>query len=110
MAQHAAEPAPVDPPVDDPGKRAERQAADIEQSFAEDGGPEDVERGRIARSPREIPRTGWRDILLRTKQEVADDNVSLVAAGVAFYGLLAVFPGIAALVSLYGLLADPTSA
>ena len=68
------------------------------------------ERGREARHPSAIPRAGWRDILLRTKQEVSDDNVSLVAAGVAFYGLLAVFPGIGALVSLYGLVADPATA
>jgi membrane protein len=60
--------------------------------------------------PRSLPRSSWREILKRTKREIADDNVSLVAAGVAFYGLLAVFPGIAALVSIYGLVADPASA
>lgn len=63
-----------------------------------------------APAPGTIPRSGWREILLRTKREIAHDNVSLVAAGVAFYGLLAVFPGIAALVSIYGLVADPTTA
>jgi membrane protein len=36
------------------------------------------------------------------------DNISLLAAGVAFYALLAVFPGLAALISIYGLLADPS--
>jgi membrane protein len=35
------------------------------------------------------------------------DNLTLVAAGVAFYGLLAIFPALAALVSIYGLVADP---
>jgi membrane protein len=39
---------------------------------------------------------------------IGKDNVSLIAAGVAFYGLLAIFPAITAFVSLYGLLADPS--
>ena len=63
-----------------------------------------------ASRPAAIARAGWRDILLRTRRELAEDNVSLIAAGVAFYGLLAVFPGIAALVSLYGLVADRATA
>lgn len=48
--------------------------------------------------------------MLRTRRELSDDNVSLIAAGVAFHGLMAVFPGIAALVSVYGLIADRSSA
>ena len=67
-------------------------------------------RGRRATRPSDIPRGAGATSCWRTKQEVSDDNVSLVAAGVAFYGLLAVFPGIAALVSIYGLVADPASA
>lgn len=57
-----------------------------------------------------LARLTWRDwkaILLRVKDETAKDNVSLVAAGVAFYALLALFPGIAAFVGAYGLVADP---
>jgi membrane protein len=64
-------------------------------------------RGRRAERPREIPKAGWRDILLRTKNEISDDHVSMTAAGVAFYGLLAIFPAIAALISIWGLVADP---
>jgi membrane protein len=64
-------------------------------------------RGRRAERPRAIPKTGWRDILLRTKNEISDDHVSMIAAGVAFYGLLAIFPAIAALISIWGLVADP---
>ena len=41
------------------------------------------------------------------RAEVRSKNVSLVAAGVAFYGLLAIFPAVIALVTLYGLVADP---
>jgi membrane protein len=66
-------------------------------------------RGRQAREPGEISKQGWKDILLRVKEEQTRDNLSLVAAGVAFYTFLAVFPGIAALISIYGLVADPAT-
>jgi membrane protein len=66
-----------------------------------------AERGRRAERPSQIPRPGWRDILLRTWNEISDDHVSLIAAGVGFYGLLALFPAIAALISIWGLLFDP---
>lgn len=64
--------------------------------------------GRDADTPGDIPKAGWKDILLRTWEEQSKDNVSMLAAGVAYYGLLAIFPAIAALVSIYGLVADPS--
>ncbi|SFQ22209.1 YihY/virulence factor BrkB family protein [Tranquillimonas alkanivorans] len=64
-------------------------------------------RGRDAARPREIPKPGWRDILLRVKDEITADHVSIVSAGVAFFGLLALFPAIAALVSIAGLIFSP---
>jgi membrane protein len=67
----------------------------------------DEARGQHAERPREIPKAGWRDILLRTKNELSDDHVSMIAAGVAFYGLLAIFPMIAALISIWALIFDP---
>jgi membrane protein len=66
-----------------------------------------VERGRLAQSPGDIPGRGWVDILWRVKDELVADNLSLIAAGAAFYGLLAIFPALAALVSLYGLFTEP---
>ena len=65
------------------------------------------ERGRGAETPKDIPKRGWRDILMRVKRQMAEDRLSIVAAGVAFYGLLAVFPALIALVALYGLAFDP---
>jgi hypothetical protein len=62
-------------------------------------------RGRHATAPWQIPWAGWKDILWRTYQQINEDRVLAVAAGVVFYGLLAVFPTITAVVSLY-LLAD----
>lgn len=65
------------------------------------------ERGRAADAPGEVPAKGWKDIAVRVKGEVKDDQVPLLSAGVAFYLLLALFPALAALVSLYGIFADP---
>ncbi|MEX3314962.1 YihY/virulence factor BrkB family protein [Sulfitobacter sp. PS-8MA] len=64
-------------------------------------------RGRGAETPTEIPAKGWKDILLRVKDEIAKDHVSLVAAGVAFYALLAIFPAVTALMALAGLVMEP---
>jgi membrane protein len=63
--------------------------------------------GREAERPSEIPPRGWFAILKRVKAEVKDDNVTLLAAGVAFYAMLAVFPAIIALVTIWGMVADP---
>jgi membrane protein len=67
------------------------------------------DRGRSAERPSEIPARGWRDILWRVWAQIGHDNVSIVAAGVAFYAILAVFPAITAFVSLFGLFADPAA-
>ena len=48
----------------------------------------------------------WFGILKRTYRETRDDRVLAVAAGVTYYGLLAVFPAITVFVSFYGLFAD----
>lgn len=57
--------------------------------------------------PEEIPARGWKDILWRLKEQISKDRLSIIAAGVAFYGLMAVFPALIALVGLYGLAFDP---
>ncbi len=63
-------------------------------------------RGRRAESPVDIPLAGWRDIAWRIYAGIQDDRLLAVAAGVVFYGLLALFPAITALVSSYALFAD----
>lgn len=67
----------------------------------------DTSRGRDAERPSQIDRAGWWDVLVRVKNEIGQDNASLIAAGLALYALLAVFPALTAAVSLYGLLASP---
>lgn len=41
------------------------------------------------------------------KNRVKEDSLSLVAAGVAFYIFLSIFPALASVISIYGLIADP---
>ncbi|MGQ4877496.1 YihY/virulence factor BrkB family protein [Billgrantia sp. LNSP4103-1] len=66
-----------------------------------------AQRGRQAVRPSEIPKAGWKDILKRTKEEMRRDHVSTLAAGVAFYLLLAMVPAIVATISIWALLFDP---
>nr|WP_306263611.1 YihY/virulence factor BrkB family protein [Pararhizobium sp. IMCC3301] len=67
-----------------------------------------MSRGRRAETPAEIPAVGWKDVAFRVKDELATDRVGLLAAGVAFYGLLALFPAITAVIAISGLLVEPS--
>ncbi|HVD13559.1 MAG TPA: YihY/virulence factor BrkB family protein [Actinomycetota bacterium] len=71
--------------------------------------PTDPGRGRQAEQPQQIPARGWKDIALRVKDEVKQDQVPLLAAGVAFYAILSLFPAVIAAVSIYGIAADPAT-
>jgi membrane protein len=90
--------------------RPERRDALVDQSGVETHEAhrdQEPGRGRHADTPADIPMRGWRDILLRVYNNISEDRVVTIAAGVTFYSLLAVFPAIAALVAIYGLFADP---
>lgn len=63
--------------------------------------------GEQAERPQDIPRRGWLQIAKRGWKEAQADQVPLLAAGVAFYAFLALFPALMALVLIYGLVADP---
>src|SRR3954471_21252731 len=69
----------------------------------------DPGRGRFADRPSEIPSRGWKDILWRVYEGISEDRILANAAAVTFYALLALFPAMAALVSIYGLFADPVT-
>ena len=64
-------------------------------------------RGRNASKPTKIPFAGWWDITSRLHKKLQQDNTSILSAGVAFYAVLAVFPALAAIVTLYALVANP---
>jgi membrane protein len=65
--------------------------------------------GRLSSNPLQIPWAGWKDILWRSYVRTGEDRLLAIAAGVVFFGLLAVFPAITALVSSYGLFADAST-
>lgn len=64
-------------------------------------------RGRTADEPARLGWKGWMDVVWRTIGKIGTDRVVLVAAGVSFFALFALIPGMSALVSLYGLFFDP---
>lgn len=68
------------------------------------GSPSD--RGRDARQPTQIPRSGWKDIALRARRAAAQGNLSVVAAGVTFFVLLSIAPALAALAAVFGVFVD----
>jgi membrane protein len=90
-----SDPAPSNPAISPPGSFA--------RELSQHG------RGRRSGSPLQIPWAGWKDILWRTYVRSGEDRLLAIAAGVVFFGLLAVFPAITALVSCYGLFANPST-
>jgi membrane protein len=64
-------------------------------------------RGHMAPSPWQMPASAWKDIAKRTWTRTWQDNVGLVAAGVTYYGFLALVPLLGIIVMLYGLFAEP---
>ncbi|GGC59887.1 hypothetical protein GCM10011504_42610 [Siccirubricoccus deserti] len=102
-ANRADHPAPV--PRDAPHRRAARGS-----DHPSDRAPGHLsDHGHDAAHPKDIPPRGWWEILKRTVSEVSDDRVLTEAAGVTFYTLLALFPALAALISIYGLFAEPAT-
>ncbi len=62
---------------------------------------------RDATNPLELGVKGWKDVARRVWKELKNDDLSTLAASVAFYGFFAIIPGVAALISIYGLVSDP---
>ncbi len=86
--------------------RGRRDVIDASQALA---APDAARLGRFATSPIEIPWRGWRKVIHRTLREMISNQVSLAAAGCAFYATLALFPAISILISIYGLAFDPVT-
>lgn len=60
-------------------------------------------------SPWQLSRQSWVEIAKRVAKEFTADRVTSVAGGVTFFALLALFPAITAMVSIYGMVADPAT-
>lgn len=69
-----------------------------------------MNKSKSIESPKEIDSSGWKKVLKMVKERIVQDNIPIVSAGVAFYAFLAIFPGIMALFSIYGLATDAQSA
>jgi membrane protein len=93
----------------DPDKRPREQAENDQPISAQARRATEQGRGRRAVVPWHIPWAGWKDIVWRVYDSVNDNRLLAVAGGVAFYSLLAIFPAVAAFVSLYGLIADAST-
>jgi membrane protein len=91
----AAAKAASDPPARDPGTPPQGAPS-----------PEELP-GISAEKPTQIPWKGWKQILKRSWAENKADNMPIIGGGVAFFGFLAIFPALIALISLYGLVASP---
>ncbi|EIM30788.1 YihY/virulence factor BrkB family protein [Microvirga lotononidis] len=89
--------------------RGRRPGQESDPQHAPPQAASETRRGREADTPTQIPTLGWKDILWRTWEEFGQDRIMSVAAGVTYYALLAIFPALAALVSIYGLFADPAT-
>ena len=96
------------------GRPAPQRAADAERGSTGRGGHEvDAPRsagtmpGRDAATPSQIPARGWWDITKRVATDISERRLMTEAAGVTFYALLSLFPALAALISIYGIFADP---
>jgi membrane protein len=63
--------------------------------------------GADADQPKQIPAKGWLQVTKRAWKEAKTDQVPLLAAGVAFFSFVSLFPAMIASVMLYGLVADP---
>jgi membrane protein len=94
------------------GKHGEDWRSQVEYSDASGPQPEDLARanqpgrGREASTPGMIPALGWSDILSRVYYAFSANRIVAMSGGVAFFTLMAIFPAIATIVSLYGLFAD----
>ena len=62
---------------------------------------------RLPARPWDIRAAGWREIADAMRSATKRHHASVLAGGVAFFGFLSMFPALVALVSAYGLLADP---
>ena len=96
------DPAAGEPPGAEPGMS---EAAAARQAGNE--GPGSDPRGRLAASPTEIPKLGWKDVGVRAVREFQADDISMVAAAAAFYAWLALLPAVLSAIMLYGLFANP---
>jgi membrane protein len=93
----------------DPEKRSKAQIENDQPISEHIRRASEQGKGRHAVVPWQIPWAGWYDIFWRVYDGMNDNRLLAVAGGVAFFSLLAIFPAVAAFVSLYGLISDASA-
>ncbi len=106
--QSPTPPTEMPPPGVDPPKGG-TPAPDAVRKDKVQADPAARDAGRYARSPHEIPPKGWWTVAKRAGAGFVQDRIMAEAASVTFYVLLALFPALAAFISIYGLFTDPAS-
>ena len=92
-------------------KAAEQRGPHPDAGRPPAGAPSNEELPGIhAEKPTQIPARGWWQIVKRSWAEHNADNMPIIAGGVAFFGFLAIFPALIAIISIYGLVASPEEA
>ena len=92
-----------------PEPRQQEQAAAAPAGREADAADADGNRaGADADAPQQIPARGWWAVAKRAASGFNGDRIMAEAASITFYGLLALFPALASLISIYGLFTDPS--
>jgi membrane protein len=68
-----------------------------------------MNRGREANRPSEIPLRGWKDTLMRVKEEIREDRLSMIAAAMSYYALFAFVPALTSVILIYAWVSDPVA-
>jgi membrane protein len=82
-----------------------KMGTSLRAAGSKDGGPKRPARAKEKRGGTRAPRP-WLDIVRHSWSEFWDDQIPMIAAGMTFYALLALFPAIGTMVSLWGLFGD----
>jgi len=61
------------------------------------------------KAPTDLSKRSWQDVVKRTIREFKQDELTLLAAGLTYYGVLSLFPALLVLVSILGLLGASTT-
>jgi membrane protein len=71
--------------------------------------PQSNDRSPAPETPADLPKRHWKDIAKRTVREFKEDDLTLLAAALTYYGVLSLFPALLVLVSILGLLGRDTT-
>lgn len=81
-----------------------RHARHDERNFEAGGHSDSASADRAPEHPSDVPAAGWLAIVKRSFKQFKHDNVTDYAAALTYFGILAIFPAVLALVSILGLL------